>query len=181
MKIKVNYDLIEKIRESKTGVSLKRSSKRLLLTTSLVTALNVPAILMDENPMNELRYCLTIAISVGLFYRIVYDGFLFKDLYKNKSLSELKNLAQLLRGNFINTDYELLQKAYQYETNYSFTLDGNKIPRLKQEKYIMVPVTDRDGEKEVSLVQEHLIGTSEYELSYGSPKKVLKPAVSFGY
>ena len=71
----------------------------------------------------------------------------------------------------------MLQQSYEYETNYSFLLDDNNIPRLKQEKYINVPVVDRDGEKEVSLVQEHIIGTREYELSCGSPtkSKVLKP------
>ena len=96
---------------------------------------------------------------------------------KDNVLIELKELASLLRSHYINTDYELLQKVYEYETNYKFVLDENKIPRLKQDKYIMVPVVDRDGEKEVSLVQEHLIGSNDYELSYGSPtkSKVLKP------
>jgi len=96
---------------------------------------------------------------------------------KDTVLIQLKELASLLRKHYINTDYELLQKAYEYEINYKFVLDENKIPRLKQDKYIMVPAVDRDGEKEVSLVQEHLIGSNDYELSYGSPtkSKVLKP------
>lgn len=172
MKIKVNYDLIDKIKESKSGISLKRSSKRLLLTTGFTTLLSVPSFFVAENPVEKLKSCLSIALSVGFVYRIMYDVFFYRELYKDRSLDELKKLVGLLRKNYINIDYELLQSASEYDRSYSVVLDDNKNLRLKQDKYIMVPVVDRFGKKEVSLVQEHLIGSSEYELSCGSPSEV---------
>jgi len=86
MKIKINYDLIDKIKESKSGISLKRSSKRLLLTTGFTTLLSVPSFFVAENPVEELKSCLSIALSVGFVYRIMYDGFFYRELYKDRSL-----------------------------------------------------------------------------------------------
>lgn len=177
MKIRINYDLIDKIKESKTGFSLKRTISKSLLATSISTALNIPLIFDGDNTL--VRF---VSISSGCFLMsLLYwslDNKNFKEINTNFSINQLKQLASILRKHYVNTDYELLQKAYEYETKYSFMLDGDKIPRLKQEKYIMVPVVDRDGKKEVSLVQEHIVGTRDYELSYGSPtkSKVLRPA-----
>jgi len=176
MKIKVNYDLIDKIRASKTGISLKRTVNKTIGYTSIYCLLSVPEICVSPDPLEA---CLKFVIKGALVYSsmIGVTNLLCVFLEKNHSISDLKKLASLLRENYINTDYELLLQAYQYDVNYSFMLDDNKIPRLKQEKYIMVPTIERDSEKEVSLVQEHLIGSNEYELSYGSPSKskVLKP------
>lgn len=40
----------------------------------------------------------------------------------------------------------------------------------------MVPTYDKGEKKEVSLVQEHVIGSKEYTISHGTPRKVLKLA-----
>ena len=178
MKIRINYDLIDKIKESKRGFFLQKIARNIVVYTSINTLLWLPISISTssdilQQTINDFLYFLS-----GYSLTFVCSALFFKNQNKLNAISELKQLTSLLRNHYINTDYELLQKAYEYEINYKFVLGENKIPRLKQDKYIMVPVVDRDGEKEVSLVQEHLIGSKDYELSYGSPtkSKVLKPA-----
>lgn len=182
MKIQINYDLMDKIRESKTGVSLVRSVRKAFLSSGIVFGIDLPIILMNENKLKVLMNIMLICGWVSCFNIVVMDNlFGNKKLNKYLSLEELKELARILRKYSVNTDYELLQDTCLYETNYSVILDESFIPRLKQMKYMKVLVVDRDGKREVSLVQEHLIGSKKYELSYGSPKKALKPAVSMNY
>ena len=78
----------------------------------------------------------------------------------------------------INTRYELLQEAYLYKTSYKINKNLKNMPILIQNKYLMLPVNTK--EEEISLVQEHIVGTNNYYLSYGSPdkKKVLKLATN---
>ena len=174
MKITINYDLIDKIRESKIGFSLKRDSRRTFMVVGLATLLGLPKILSYTNPGESFLFVLSFNTFLCCGHRGI-ENIILRKLYIKYAIEDLKQLSKTLRGHYINTDYELLQNSYGYATNYSFILDDEKIPRLKQEKYIKIPVVDKDGMREVSLVQEHLIGSKEYELSYGSPKKVLKP------
>ena len=173
MKIKVNYDLIDKIREQKIGYSLIKTRRDILKFGVMFFSLDV--LIVNGNIKFLIIQTLFRTGSNAIVFPMI-EKYSIK-IGKDDAVMHLKKLASLLRENYINTDYELLQQAYQYDVNYSFMLDDNKTPRLKQEKYIMVPTIERDGEKEVSLVQEHLIGSNEYELSYGSPSKskVLKP------
>ena len=70
-------------------------------------------------------------------------------------------------------NYNLLCEAYLYDTEYSLNTEG-KVPAIEQKKYIMVPVWEYGEEKEVSIVQEHILGTKEYTISCGSPRKSFK-------
>ena len=176
MKIRVNYDLLDKINESKTGISINRTNTKHFLVVGLASLLNLPNIILSSNRVATLITYLTIINLISSLHRGIEN----KESKNNNielSINDLKMLSKLLRSYNVNTDYELLQNSYSYKTKYSLMFDDNKIPRLKQEKYIMVPVVDIDEEKEVSLVQEHLFGSVNYELSYGSlsETKVLKP------
>lgn len=66
--------------------------------------------------------------------------------------------------------------AYKYKTEYEID-SHSKIPLLVQKKYINIPSND---DKEVSLLQEHVIGSHTYTLSKGKPSKQMafKPAFS---
>ena len=88
---------------------------------------------------------------------------------RNFQLTALKDIN-------ISTSYELLLDSENYKTEYKLKFDEAKIPYIKQDKYINIPVYNDGDIKEVSLVQEHVIGSKSYSLSYGSPSKVLKPA-----
>lgn len=174
MKIRINYDLMDKIRESKTGISLIKMRKDVFKYTALFCPLDIA---FFSNNLSVLFKVLFLRFGMNVVFFSLIEKYLFYGYNQNKALNDLKYLAQILNSNYINTDYELLQNAYVYDMFYKVILDANKIPRLKQEKYIMVPVVDRDGKKEVSLIQERLTGSKEYELSYGNPskRKVLKP------
>jgi len=171
LKIKINYDLFDKINEANTGMSLKRITKKNLFAISITLPLMVAT-----SP--DLKTVLAITTKLTamnyLFYGI--SEMLFSSFIKDKSKDELKKLAIALKNIDVNTDYEMLLNASKYKTEYEIKKDEQQPPKLEQKKYIMVPVYDNGEEKEVSLVQEHIIGTDEYHLSYGSPKKVLKLA-----
>lgn len=99
-------------------------------------------------------------------------------MFQPMSVQQLKVLVSSLRKINVNTDYDLLLKSYNYETKYKIEFNESFIPRLKQEKFIMVPVHELGEEKEVSLVQEHIVGSMSYSLSYGSPQKALRYVLS---
>ena len=171
MKIKINYDLFDKINEANTGMSLKKTTKKNLFAIGITLPLMV-AVSPDFKTVLEIIARLT-ALNY-LCYGMV--DILVSSITKDKSKDELKRLAIALRNIDVNTDYEMLLNSSKYKTEYEIKKEEEQLPRLEQKKYIMVPVYDNGEEKEVSLVQEHIIGTDEYHLSYGSPKKVLKLA-----
>lgn len=71
---------------------------------------------------------------------------------------------------------KLLKDAEVIQTNYKVNLrDKNKLPFLKQEKYIEVPLCN--GYKEI-LLQEHNIGSKNYELSVQEPTKKMSLKLS---
>lgn len=161
---------------AKTGFSLQRTSRYIVSTTIGSTFMMMPInFMLFEDPLKEIikNFVALGAINTALFSIL---NFVAKDFFKYNSSLILKSLVYTLKNHYIDTDYELLLKAYEHQTNYSFVLDENKIPRLKQEKHIMVPVYKSGEEKEISLLQEHIIGTKDYDLSYGSPQKKLKLA-----
>ena len=91
---------------------------------------------------------------------------------KTKALEDIKRLAIQLKDLNISTGKELLMDSYVYEKEYKLVnKEDSIIPKIYQKKYIMIPVYD-DGEiKEVSLLQEHIIGSKYYVISYGEPTK----------
>ena len=69
----------------------------------------------------------------------------------------------------MKTTLELLKDAKDIQTNYKFKFeDGDKMPTLKQEKYIEIPLSNGYTE---ALLQEHNIGSKEYEISVNEPVK----------
>lgn len=98
---------------------------------------------------------------------------------KNISRQELVILSNLLNNINVNTDSELILESYKYKTEYDFNKDSES-KDLIQKKYIMVPVIQNGEEKEISILQEHVIGTKEYSLSCGEPtkQKVFKLALN---
>jgi len=175
VKIEINYDLLYKINEAKTGFSLDKSAKyilpRMLAASTLFALLNLSQGNMYERFMRGIMLYLVL---YGTSYSL--SSLILKNTYKDIAIEQLKLLSCKLKDIHISTNYELLQKSYQYKTNYKIKFNESFIPRLKQDKYIMVPTYVNGEEKETSLVQEHIIGSKSYSLSYGSPKKVLKPA-----
>jgi len=173
MKIEINYDLLDKIREANTGLSLNKTAKFILLRTSIQTTICMIIDMIYYAKIQNLLKDLTFSFLIQGVMTITTDLILSKI---NKSIAsyDLKHLLNLLKVINIDTTYELLLDAYKYKTDYKVRFNNDKIPVLEEKKYIMVPVYENGDCKEVSIVQEHIVGTRKYHLSYGKPNKVLK-------
>lgn len=175
MKIEINYDLLDKIREAKIGISLDRTFMftvpRTLAATSIYALLNIGEPNMLDKVLAALPY-----------FTLLYAGpttvasIIMKNKFKESAIDRLRILSFLLGTIDISTSYELLLESENYKTEYSLKFNESKIPYIKEDKYINIPTYDDGSIKEISVVQEHIIGSRKYSLSYGSPKKVLKPA-----
>lgn len=81
-----------------------------------------------------------------------------------KNLLELDNLSLQLAEFEINTNIDMLLDSKLNSKKYTFEYKDSEsnIKKLKEYKYIDVPVLD--GESEL-ILQEHFVGSKEYELS----------------
>lgn len=173
MKIQINYDLISKITEANIGFSINKSVKKVLIYTAIsstiITTLNIENITSLEDTLNNIALFFSWhSISTG-----ITSLFLYKEC-KSSANKNLKNLSLNLTKLNLNTDENLLLKSYKYNTEYEINYNDSLIPTIEQRKYIMIPTYKNGEEEEISIVQEHIIGTNQYDISYGEPKKVLK-------
>ena len=90
---------------------------------------------------------------------------------KEKAAKDLNILATDLEKINIYTTKEQLLQAKKYKTEHEIINDENDKKQIKQNKYILVP-TKNEGE--ISVLQEHIVGSEDYSLSIGEPKKVYK-------
>lgn len=173
MKIKINYDVIDKIFSTNKGYSIQKIHKESLQYFSFIVLPLSTTVewgnLTDGNPLPFLIKNIT---SISVYSIGNFIGQLsIKDVIRCKSLIELNKLLYDLNKIYIDTDLDLLLKSYEYKTDYKIKLDESKIPYILQEKYIMMPTYDNKEVKETSILQKHIIGSQEYELSRGTPKK----------
>lgn len=101
------------------------------------------------------------------------------DFYADKSSRSLKKLVSQLENLNISTSYDLLLQSEVYHKKYKIEVNKEQLPHLAESKYIFVPSYTYSGDKQdTSILQEHIVGSKEYILSLGSPKKVLSKAYS---
>lgn len=179
MKIIVNYDLLEKVFESKHDISLVKNTKMVTGWTLLASgAILIPSMFVP----NSLEFAELIKKTpiVIIFNSICFIcGYSCLDIIFNrrkKAIYELKNLSRKLKSLNIDTTNELLQQAYKYKTEYELSTEEGVIPRLVQKKYINIPTLE---DEEISISQEHTIGTRQYTLSKGKPVKPVALSPSF--
>lgn len=179
MKLVINYDFFNavlNVNENFTPLKLVRNNKRLysmyylpfflignfLSTNSLVTVLKELII----------EYGFVIGTELLAF------SLSKTDIYKNKSISDLKKLAGDLRKLFVKTDYDLLLNSELNSKKIKININ-KEVFNIMEHKYILVPSYDFNNNiKMTSILQEHVIGSDEYILSIGSPSKSLKLAYS---
>jgi len=142
-----------------------------------LAATSIYALLNINNP-NLIDKVLAVLPYFALFYAgpTALASIIMKNKFKESAIDRLRILSFLLGTIDISTSYELLLESENYKTEYSLKFNESKIPYIKEDKYINIPTYDDGSIKEISVVQEHIIGSRKYSLSYGSPKKVLKPA-----
>ena len=179
MKIIINYDFFNAIldvNEKLTPMKIVRNNKKLLIKYCSMF------FLLNYGITRSIPRCLFILMfqSSGFFAaHYVHAKNDDTDIYKKVSIIRLIKLVSDLKDQNINTDYDSLLNSELLERKYKVQLNENKIPELMEEKYILVPTNDFNNNiKNVSIKQEHIIGSTDYVLSIGSPKKELKLAYS---
>ena len=180
MKIIVNYDLLERAAETKYKFSLVKEAKRAIkFCVFFYGVLWTPYCAVTKDPISFSQYLDTLPFSFLLSTSLITLVYIMEAHFKDVSFGafiDLLRLSKKLKALNIDTTGALLMDAYKYKTEYEINSD-NVIPLLVQKKYINIPSND---DKEVSLLQEHVVGSHTYTLSKGKPSKqmVFKPAFS---
>ena len=163
MKIEVNYDLLEKIEEAKTGINLNKTGRDMSFMMSIMTPL---CLLIHRNDLQQCIWSILYSFGISsIHYGLIPS--LFRDLKKERAKDELKDLVSKLCSIDVYTNDELLLESKGYKTKYKINFNDGTFPKLMQNRYIMVP-TKNAGD--VSMLQEHVVGTRKYNLSVGEPE-----------
>lgn len=156
---------MNEILKANTGINLKRFGTKMGLHTSFVSTLNLSTLALgrDISP--------AVLASNFVYALLIYGGFELsvKRFTKYEADERLRCLASSLKDINIYTDADSIKNARLYKTQYKLVRDEK--PFLQQNKYIMLPTTGSFNADEVSLLQEHNVGSKEYVLSMGEPKK----------
>lgn len=179
MKLVVNYDLINAIRnvnEPLTPLKVIRNNKVKWAKFNFPCyfAINFAGSHSVPKALGVLGFQF-----VWLTAAYFYNQKIFGDEYHTNSSNDLRKLVSQLDSLNIKTDYDLLLKSELYKTKYKIQLNEKKILELAQQKYILVKTYNYCGDtKDTSILQEHIVGSKNYVLSIGSPKKKYKLAYS---
>ena len=168
---------IRNVREPYSLMKLVRNKKRLYLGLDLPIALildysyakDIPTMI----PMLGMQFCLLV------FPDMLATKIVGIDIFKEKSDSDLKKLIPQLNQLNISTNFEKILKSEEYEREYKLQKEDGKLPEFQEHKYIMMPCYDlysgnNNADREVSIHQEHVVGSKQYVLSLGSPTKTVR-------
>lgn len=175
MKLRINYDFFDAlldVREEFTPLKIVRNEKKLFAVFCS------SSFLWDYSIIKNIPVSFLVTILQNAAFFIVmtrYRNANKNDFYKDKSIRRLRKLALELNELYVNVDCDLLLQSELYEKNYKVHLNEYRIPELIEHKYILVPTYNFNGEvKKTCIEQEHILGTTDYVLSIGFPKKELK-------
>ena len=179
MKLVINYDFYSAIKDSNEPMGIMkmvRNNKEwvyIWVPTWMIININTSnGNLLEALAITGIEYTNLAMVSTA------FEKLIGIDRYKLKADRNLKILASQLKDLNISTDYNLLLKSELYEKKTKVILNEEKFPQMIQSKYILVPTYNYNGDiKEVSIEQEHVVGSKEYVLSLGKPSR----AHSFAY
>ena len=180
MKIMINFDLINAVLDVNQGFSVKKIVRNKKRQWAII---NYPIYIVLDVACSKgnIGYALgLLAFQTGITIIPEYlSGLIINhDIYKLRSEERLKKLIPKLQDNHLSISYQQLLKSELYERRYHFEFNKGKLPELMEEKYILVPCHNPYScdhrEREVSILQEHVIGSKEYILSIGTPSKQYK-------
>ena len=168
MKIRVNYDLFEKIVQAESGLSIKRRAYDFLKISPFVCLIVYGSAFAGGGDINFQN--ITLTFSLAFLFNLSHELIDLKSKQKraNESLSMLVKDFNKLN---ISTTEDLIKESELYHSHYEVKLNSWKIPYLYEQKFIMVKTVD---DNEVSIKQEHVIGSRKWNISVGEPEKQYK-------
>lgn len=165
MKLVINYDLINEIKKANTGINFKRFYIKQGIYTGTMIAVNLSSFIARHELVPSTIY---FGIPYGLFV-FGSSEFLSRNLNKREADFKISQLASSLSKINIYTDAESLKNAELYKTQYKLVRD--KKIAIQENKFMMIPTNSTLNADKISLQQEHVIGSDEYVLSIGEPKR----------
>ena len=170
MKIKINYDLLDRISEAQNGFSLNKCAKRVLYSFCIASTVSTIDVAASENNLGRLLLIYPLHMVFLSCHTALYT-YMFRNVTKNISGQDLDKLVLDLHNINVRTNYESLLNAYKYKTEYKLNKKDAK-PILVQKKYLNIPVhDDYFGDREISVIQEHVVGTLKYSLACAEPEQ----------
>lgn len=166
MNLNIRYDLLEEAAVANKGFSLKRYTKKVLTATAIGTTILLPIRTIDGISIKEAidTIVLNLEIYAGIygFYSVIS-----KQIEQDIAKTTLSLLSSKLSRNNINITQAMLQSVKKDKTKYSLSYSTFP-PEVKQKKYISI---SNSCDMKETLLQEHIIGTKNYDLSYGEPER----------
>ena len=181
MQIMINYDLLETLKNSNEKFGLKKITRayKIYWLKYHIPIFTLFDMAFSHGDVVQTIKSLPLQLSCTYFVELLVYLSSQNDRFKTVSDARLIKLLVDLANNDVDTSYELLKQSTMYDKNYELKRDNKNHPELVQTKYFYVPVYDYSGNiNDLSIQQEHVMGSKTYVLSLGSPKKVLKPAFS---
>lgn len=173
MKIMINYDLVHRIKDAREKfgpLKIIRNRKKSWTIVQIPLWLFF-SITGHYTALQSIMHFINV-FGILLFMNYVPMKLAGLDLYGAIAERDLKTLVPKLQDACIHTEYDMLLNSEVYDRKYKIKFNKNKLPQILESKYILVPTHGFDGnETETSVLQEHVIGTRNYELSIGSPEK----------
>ena len=183
MKIMINYDFVEALRnvnEPFGPMKVVRNNiyQHLKINYPLVLAFDtIYCTLRNRLDILPVMLGVNVLITEGIPIASAYmaNKVVGGDLYKKMSELKLAKLVSEFNNNYISTDYYLLLQSEYYDHIMEVNTSDNKMPVIVSKKYVLVPTyTYSKDVEDTSIEQEHVLGTNDYVLSVGTPKKTRK-------
>ena len=130
MKIQINYDLLNKVIESKKGFTLKQIAKYTGKCTAASIVIDIGLSCVIPEPAEKFIFDI---LFYSLFHTVLGTALYksFSELGKMKAKRELIVLAFKLCQLNIVTNLDKIDQAYAYHTDYKMVNSEKGIPLLK--------------------------------------------------
>ncbi|MDD3392279.1 MAG: hypothetical protein PHE54_01925 [Bacilli bacterium] len=162
----INYDLIAKIEMANGQFKLYKdfNAKKKNIILSIILSNGLVATIMPLS-FGKISF-LTIILLSYFFEGLSVTNKIHGDEKQANSICDLNIILKEL-NKYHDISMEQLMRAKVYYRKINFL-------SLEEYKYISIPTNNIYNEREVSLLQEHRIGSSKYVLRIENSSKVLK-------
>lgn len=164
MKISVDFDMIRKVNEANTGFSINYMRSKMITGTIILAGISA---LSNIDSINE--FARDFSGSFGIFCLInIPSSFLSIRPIKLIANEQIDSLCSKLEDIDVYTNPDSLKDARVYNSEHKLSFSEGSLPKLHQNKYILVK---NNAGEDVSILQEHVVGSRSYSLSVGEPEK----------